>query len=101
MPASLVRKNPEPALWWFNFTRGCMRRFLPPGRVAAAETKASHEVMELVRKDPALSLLVVRLREAGQPWHQVKAAIEAKIKRARQGRRSRQANTSEPQKCDE
>jgi len=31
----------------------------------------------------------------------VKAAIEAKIKRARQGRRSRQANTSEPQKCDE
>ena len=28
-----------------------MRRFLPPSRVAAAETKASHEVMELVRKD--------------------------------------------------
>ena len=74
---------------------------LAASRVAAAETKASHEVMELVRKDPALSLLVVRLREAGEPWHQVKVAIEAKIKRARQGRRSRQANTSEPQKRDE
>jgi hypothetical protein len=57
-----------------------MRRFLPPSRVAAAEMKASHEVMELVRKDPALSLLVVRLRVAGEPWHQVKVAIEAKIK---------------------
>ena len=77
-----------------------MRRFLPPSRVAAAETKASHEVMELVRKDPALSLLVVRLREAGRPWRQVKVGIEAKIKRARPGRRSRQANTSEPQKRD-
>ena len=73
-----------------------MRRFLPPSRVAAAETKASHEVMELVRKDSALSLLVVQLREAGRPWRQVKAGIEAKIKRERPGRRSKQANTSEP-----
>jgi len=57
--------------------------------------------MELVRQDPALSLLVVQLREAGQPWYQVKAGIEAKIKRTRQGRRSRQANTLEPQKRGE
>jgi hypothetical protein len=77
------------------------RRFLPRGKEAAAETKASHEVMELVRKDAALSLLVVQLRDAGQPWRQVKAVIEAKIKPARPRRQSRQANTSEPQKCDE
>jgi hypothetical protein len=41
------------------------RRFLPSGSAAAAETKASHEVMDLVRKNPALSLLVVQLHYAG------------------------------------
>ena len=39
-------------------------RFLPLGSAAAAETKASHEVMDLVRKHPELSRLVVQLREA-------------------------------------
>ena len=42
------------------------RRYLPQGKEAAAETKASHEVMELVRENPELSLLVVQLREAGR-----------------------------------
>jgi hypothetical protein len=56
------------------------KRFVPPGSKAAAETKASHEVMDLVRKDLTLSLLVVRLREAGQSWHAVQSAIEAKIR---------------------
>ena len=32
------------------------RRFLPLGKEAAAETKASHEVMDLVREKPELSL---------------------------------------------
>ena len=82
MPASLVRKNPEPALWWFNFTRGCMRRFLPPSRVAAAETKASQELMDLVRLHRELGLLVIRLRDAGRPWSEIKAVIEARIKSA-------------------
>jgi hypothetical protein len=57
-----------------------MQRFLPPSCAAAAETKASHEAMELVRKDPALSLFVIRLREAGRSWPDVKAAVEAKTK---------------------
>jgi hypothetical protein len=60
-----------------------MQRFLPRSRAAAAETKASHEVMELVRKDAVLSLLVVQLREAGRSWAEVKAAVEAKSKRAK------------------
>ncbi len=34
-------------------------RFLPPRKEAADETKASHEVMELVRQNPKLSLLVI------------------------------------------
>jgi len=34
------------------------RRFLPRGKEAAAETKASHEVMDLVRENPELSLMV-------------------------------------------
>jgi len=57
-----------------------MQRFLPPNCAAAAETKASHEAMELVRKDHALSLFVIRLREAGRSWPDVKAAVEAKTK---------------------
>jgi hypothetical protein len=56
------------------------RRFLPRGKEAAAETKASHEVMDLVREKPELSLLVVQLHEAGRSWPDVKAAIEAKTK---------------------
>jgi hypothetical protein len=59
------------------------RRFLPPGKAAAAETKASHEVMDLVRENPELSLLVVQLHEAGRSWPDVKAAVEAKLKPAK------------------
>ena len=58
------------------------RRFLPLGKEAAAATKASHEVMDLVRKNPELSLLVVQLHEAGRSWPDVKAAVEAKLKPA-------------------
>jgi hypothetical protein len=46
---------------------------------AEAETSASHAVMELVRTDSVLSLLVVQLRDAGKSWREVKAAIEAEI----------------------
>ena len=56
------------------------RRYLPQGKEAAAETKASHEVMELVRKNPELSFLVVQLHEEGRSWPDVKAAVEAKTK---------------------
>ena len=59
------------------------RRFLPPSNAAAAATKASHEVMDLVRKNPELSLLVVQLHEAGRSWPDVKAAVEAKLKPAK------------------
>ena len=59
------------------------RRFSPRGKEAAAETKASHEVMDLVREKPELSLLVVQLHEAGRSWPDVKAAIEAKTKPAK------------------
>jgi len=52
-------------------------RFLPPRKEAADETKASHEVMELVRQDHKLGLLVIRLREAGRSWCDVKTRIEA------------------------
>jgi hypothetical protein len=58
------------------------RRFLPLGKAAAAETKASHEVMDLVRESPELSFLVVQLHEAGRSWPDVKAAVEAKTKPA-------------------
>ena len=58
------------------------RRFLPPGKEAAAETKASHEVMELVRENPELSFMVIQLHEAGRSWPDVKAAVEAKAKPA-------------------
>jgi hypothetical protein len=53
------------------------------GKEAAAETKASHGVMELVRKNPELSLLVVQLHEAGRSWPDVKTAVEAKTKPAK------------------
>jgi hypothetical protein len=45
----------------------------------AAETSASHAVMELVRSNSVLSLLVVQLRDAGKSWREVKAAVEAEI----------------------
>jgi hypothetical protein len=51
----------------------------------AEETKARHEVMELVRGNSALSHLVLRLRESGLSWPQVKAAIEAEINRRSSG----------------
>ena len=61
----------------------------PPPRSSAEETHASHEVMELVRRDSDLSLLVVQLREAGKSWREVKAVIGAEIsRRAPQTRRS-------------
>jgi hypothetical protein len=60
------------------------RRFLPPRSEAAVETKASHEVMELVRQNPELGLLVIRLREAGRSWLVVKTELEAKIDLAKQ-----------------
>jgi hypothetical protein len=61
-------------------------RFLPPRKEAADETKASHEVMELVRQSPKFSLLVIQLREAGRSWSDVKARIEAQTKTPAQGR---------------
>jgi hypothetical protein len=45
----------------------------------AAETSASHAVMELVRSNSVLSLLVVQLRDAGKSWRAVKATVEAEI----------------------
>jgi hypothetical protein len=62
------------------------RRFLPPGKEAAAETKACHEMMDLVRENPELSLLVFQLHEAGHSWPSVKAAVEAKTKPAKRSR---------------
>ena len=62
------------------------RRFLPPRSEAAVETKASHEVMELVRQKPELGLLVIRLREAGRSWPDVKTEVEAKINSDHRGR---------------
>ena len=55
-------------------------RFLPPSGEVAAETKASQEVMDLVRLHRELGLLVIQLRDAGRPWSQVKAMIEAKVR---------------------
>ena len=62
------------------------RSFLPPRSEAAVETKASHEVMDLVRQNPELGLLVIQLREAGRSWLVVKTEIEAKINGAHRGR---------------
>ena len=47
----------------------------------ADEMHASHEVMELVRSNSVLSLMVVQMREAGLSWRGVKTAIEAEIAR--------------------
>jgi hypothetical protein len=58
------------------------RGFLPPGKEAAAETKASHEVMDIARENPELSLMVIQLHDAGRSWSDVKAAVEAKTKPA-------------------
>jgi hypothetical protein len=35
-----------------------------------AETSASHAVMELVRSNSVLSLMVVQMREAGLSWRE-------------------------------
>ncbi len=47
----------------------------------AAETRASHEVMELVRGSAVLSHMVVQLRATGMSWRHVRAAIQAEIGR--------------------
>jgi hypothetical protein len=47
----------------------------------AEAIKASHEVMELVRGNSLLSHLVLRLRESGLWWREVRAAIQAEIDR--------------------
>jgi hypothetical protein len=51
----------------------------------AEATKGSHEVMGLVRGSSVLSHRVLRLRESGLSWPQVKAAIEAEINRRSSG----------------
>ncbi len=71
------------------------RRFLPPRSEAAVETKASHEVMVLVRRNPELGLLVIRRREAGRSWLVVKTEIEAKIGLTKQGRGNGRAARSD------
>jgi 3-methyladenine DNA glycosylase Tag len=40
---------------------------------------ASHAVMELVRSNSVLSLMVMQMREAGLSWRGVNTAIEAYI----------------------
>jgi hypothetical protein len=52
------------------------------GKEAAAETKANHEVMDLVRENPELSPMVFKLHEAGRSWPDAKAAVEANTKPA-------------------
>ena len=47
----------------------------------AEATKASHEVMGLVRGNSAFSHLVLQLRESGLSWCEVMAAIQAEIDR--------------------
>ena len=47
----------------------------------AEATKARHEVMELVRGNSALSRLVLRLRDSGLSWREVKAAIQTEVNR--------------------
>ena len=56
----------------------------------AAETGASHEVMELVRCNPALSSFVLRLRDNGLSWRDVKTAIDPKPAGGTGNRRSLQ-----------
>ena len=63
----------------------------PPSQRTADEMHASHEVMELVRSNSVLSLMVVQMREAGLSWRRLKTAIEAEIaRRAPQARASRE-----------
>jgi hypothetical protein len=45
----------------------------------AEAIKASHEVMDLVRGNSVLSHLVLRLRDSGLSWREVRAAIETEI----------------------
>ena len=45
-------------------------------KARAAETKAIHEVMELVRLSAPLNQKVLRLRDRGLSWRQVQAAIK-------------------------
>jgi hypothetical protein len=47
----------------------------------AEATKARHEVMGLVRGSSELSHLVLRLRDSGLLWREVRAAIQAEIDR--------------------
>jgi hypothetical protein len=54
-------------------------RFLPLSGKVAAETKASQEVIDLVRLHRELGLLVIQLRDAGRPWSEVKVLIEDEI----------------------
>ena len=63
-----------------------VRRFVRPRREAAVETKTSHEVIDLVRQNPELGLMVIQLREAGQSWLVVKSEIAVKIGVANQAR---------------
>ena len=50
----------------------------------AEAIKAGHEVMELVRGNSVLSHLVLRLRDSGLSWREVRAAIQTEVnKRAR------------------
>ena len=55
-------------------------------RDAAAETQAKHELMDLVRNNRELHLLVFQLRDAGRSWPEVKTAVETKVKKLRRGR---------------
>jgi hypothetical protein len=87
--AHVGRATQEPQVRPFATQQGdCMssKRFSPMSRAAALETKASHQVMELVRKKPTLGQLVIRLREQGLSWREIQAVIETKIKPARPSR---------------
>ena len=64
------------------------------GNVGSVETKASHEVMELVRANSALSYLAMRLRDTGMSWPDVKAGIEAEIGRNAAARAAKPKKTS-------
>lgn len=55
-------------------------RSWPGAREAAAETQAMHELMELVRKHPELSLLVFQLREAGRSWPDVLKLVRRRLR---------------------
>jgi hypothetical protein len=62
------------------------RQLVRPRREAAVETKASREVIDLVRQNPELGLMVIQLREAGHSWLVVKSEIAAKNGVANQAR---------------